>query len=159
MKVLLPTQRITTDKQIVVFLAGSIEMGAAKEWQQLAIDFFDEMVPEEQKGDFILLNPRRPDWDSGWAQEYEGPQFYQQVKWELKGLQEADHVIVYFDPATKSPVSLLELGAFNNKAIVICPQGFWRKGNVDIFCEEFNVKQVPDLRSAVEHIVASLTKT
>ena len=154
MKVLLPPQRINTGKEVIVFLAGSIEMGSAKEWQQLVIDLFDEMVPAEQKSDFILLNPRRPDWDASWKQEYEYPQFYQQVKWELKGLQEADHVLVYFDPATKSPVSLLELGAFNYKAIVICPPGFWRKGNVDIFCEEFNVKQVPDLHSAVEYIVS-----
>lgn len=157
MKVLLPPQRINADKQVVVFLAGSIEMGAAKEWQQQAIELFHSMIPEEQQSDYIILNPRRPDWDSSWKQEYEDPQFYQQVKWELKGLQEADHVLVYFDPATKSPVSLLELGAFNYKAIVICPNGFWRKGNVDIFCEEFNVKQVPDLKSAVEFIITSHT--
>jgi hypothetical protein len=143
------------NQQVVVFLAGSIEMGAAKEWQQQAIELFNSLVPEEQRENYLMLNPRRPDWDPGWKQAYEDAQFYQQVKWELKGLQEADHIIVYFDPATKSPVSLLELGAFNAKAIVVCPNGFWRKGNVDIFCEEFNVKQAPDLKSAVEHIVFS----
>lgn len=64
-------------------------------------------------------------------------------------------ILMYFDPATKSPISMLELGAFYNKAVVICPEGFWRKGNIDIFCDEFNVKQVPDLQSAVEHIIFS----
>jgi hypothetical protein len=153
MNVLTPPQRMNAGNQIVVFLAGSIEMGAAKEWQQQAIDLFDSMIPEEQRSDYLILNPRRPDWDSSWKQEYEDPQFYQQVKWELKGLKEADYVLVYFDPATKSPISLLELGAFYNKAVVVCPEGFWRKGNIDIFCEEFNVKQVPDLKSAVEQII------
>lgn len=153
MNVLTPPQRVNADHQVVVFLAGSIEMGAAKEWQQQAIDLFDSMIPEEQRRDYLILNPRRPDWDSSWKQEYEDPQFYQQVKWELKGLKEADYVLVYFDPSTKSPISLLELGAFHNKAIVVCPEGFWRKGNIDIFCEEFNVKQVPDLKSAVEQII------
>ena len=153
MQVLTPPQAIIEDKQVVVFLAGSIEMGTAKEWQQVAIDLFDSMIPEGKRTDYLLLNPRRPDWDSSWKQEIGNPKFYEQVKWELKGLQLADHMIVYFDPATKSPVSLLELGAFHNKAIVICPEGFWRKGNVDIFCEVFKVKQAPDLKSAVELIV------
>ena len=153
MNVLTPPQRMNAGNQVVVFLAGSIEMGAAKEWQQQAIDLFDSMIPEEQRSDYLILNPRRPDWDSSWKQDYEDPQFYQQVKWELKGLKEADYVLVYFDPATKSPISLLELGAFYNKAVVVCPEGFWRKGNIDIFCEEFNVKQVPDLKSAVEQII------
>jgi hypothetical protein len=155
MKVLTPPHRLTAEQQVKVFLAGSIEMGAAKEWQQQVIELFHSMIPEEQRSDYLILNPRRPDWDSSWKQVYEDPRFYQQVKWELKGLKEADHVLVYFDPATKSPVSLLELGAFANKAVVVCPEGFWRKGNIDIFCEEFNVKQVPDLKAAVEQIVFS----
>lgn len=152
MKVLTPPQRIPADHQVKIFLAGSIEMGAATEWQQQAIDLFNSMIPEEQRSDYLILNPRRADWDSSWKQEFEDPQFYQQVKWELNGLKKADYVLVYFDAATKSPVTLLELGAFCNKAIVVCPIGFWRKGNIDIFCDEFNVKQVPDLRSAVEQI-------
>lgn len=152
MNILTPPQRVMVENEVVVFLAGSIEMGAAKEWQQQAIDLFHSIIPEEQRSNYIFLNPRRPDWDSSWKQVYEDPQFYQQVTWELKGLKKADYVIVYFDPATKSPISLLELGAFHEKAIVVCADGFWRKGNVDIFCEEFNVKQAPDLQSAVEFI-------
>lgn len=66
MNVLTPPQRINAGNQIVVFLAGSIEMGAAKEWQQQAIDLFDSMIPEEQRSDYLILNPRRPDWDSSW---------------------------------------------------------------------------------------------
>ena len=154
MNVFYPPQRVVGHQKKIVFLAGSIEMGAAKEWQQQAIELFDSLIPEEEKNDYLILNPRRPDWDSSWKQAYEDPQFYQQVKWELSGLQKANYVLVYFDPATKSPVSMLELGAFHNKAIVVCPEGFWRKGNIDIFCEEFLIKQVADLENAVKLIVA-----
>lgn len=137
----------------VIFLAGSIEMGTAKEWQQAAIELFAALVPETEQQDYLILNPRRPDWDSSWSQVYEDPQFYQQVKWELSSLQKANYVLFYFDPATKSPVSMLELGAFREKAVVVCPDGFWRKGNIDIFCDEFNIQQVADLESGVRAII------
>ena len=54
---------------------------------------------------------------------------------------------MYFDPETKSPISLLELGLFANsgKIHVICPEGFWRKGNVDIVCDEYNIPMYKDL--------------
>jgi hypothetical protein len=54
---------------------------------------------------------------------------------------------MYFDPATKSPISLLELGLFakTGKLIVCCSEGFWRKGNVDIVCKRYGVMQVENL--------------
>jgi len=36
--------------------------------------------------------------------------------------------------------------------IVICPEGFWKKGNVDIVCERYKVKQVEKLEEAIELI-------
>lgn len=154
MYVLTPPQRVLAHQHKTIFLAGSIEMGAAQEWQQQVIELFDSFIPEEEKNSYLILNPRRPDWDSSWKQEYEDPQFYQQVKWELSSLQKANYILFYFDPATKSPVSMLELGAFYHKAIVVCPEGFWRKGNIDIFCEDFQIRQVLDLENAVKQIIA-----
>lgn len=154
MNVINPPHRVFAEQQKIIFLAGSIEMGTAQEWQQQTIDLFDTLVAEEAKEDYLILNPRRPDWDASWKQDYEDPQFYQQVKWELGSLQKAHYVLFYFDPATKSPVSMLELGAFHEKAIVVCPDGFWRKGNIDIFCEEFGIRQVADLETAVQLIIA-----
>jgi len=117
-----------------VFLAGSIEMGKAENWQEEATNTFN-------LSGWDVLNPRRDDWDSSWAQDFENPQFYQQVNWELNALEHADLIIMYFDPNTKSPISLLELGLFarSNKLKVICPEGFWRKGNVDIVCNYYNI--------------------
>ena len=59
--------------------------------------------------------------------------------------------MMYFDPSTKSPISLLELGLFarTGKTIVVCPDGFWRKGNVDIVCERYGVKVAHSLEEAV----------
>lgn len=36
--------------------------------------------------------------------------------------------------------------------IVIFPEGFWKKGNVDIVCERYKVKQVEKLEEAIELI-------
>ena len=51
------------------------------------------------------------------------PQFSQQVNWELDALEVADWIVVYFDPDTQSPISMLELGlhAKSDKVIVCCP--------------------------------------
>lgn len=117
-----------------VFLAGTIEMGNSEDWQTKV----SNALLDRQ---YTILNPRRVDWDSSWTQEFENPQFYQQVTWELNALDKADIIILYLLPDSKSPISLLELGLYANsgKLLVCCPNGFWRKGNVDIVCERFNV--------------------
>ena len=117
-----------------VFLAGSIEMGKAENWQDRVGTHFHLLG-------WDVLNPRRDDWDSSWEQKFENAQFYQQVNWELNALEHADLIVMYFDPNTKSPISLLELGLFarSGKLMVVCPDGFWRKGNVEIVCNYYNI--------------------
>lgn len=117
-----------------VFLAGSIEMGKAENWQVRVGNYFT-------RENWDVFNPRRDDWDSSWTQEFENPQFFQQVTWELNALEQCDLIIMYFDPSTKSPISLLELGLFahSGKIKVICPDGFWRKGNVEVVCNYYNI--------------------
>ena len=134
-----------------IFLGGSIEMGTAIDWQKDLIKRLrDEMI--------TFINPRRDDWDSSWTQEITNPQFREQVEWELNGLDIADIIVMVFDPNTKSPISLLELGlhASSEKMVVICPEGFWRKGNVDIVCEKYNIKQVKDIDELVKYIYEKL---
>lgn len=124
-----------------VFLAGSIEMGKAVDWQTEMSEFFHAR-------NWNIFNPRRDDWDSSWEQNYSNPQFSQQVNWELNALDVADLIIMYFDPATKSPISLLELGLYasSGKLRVVCPDGFWRKGNVEIVCNKYNIPFYDDLK-------------
>ena len=64
-------------------------------------------------------------------------------------MEDATHIVMYFDPTTKSPISLLELGlhASSGKLTVCCPEGFWRKGNVDIVCKRYGVPMVKSLES------------
>jgi hypothetical protein len=117
--------------QVSIFLAGSIEMGIAEPWQ----DAFVKKYPD----DVLFLNPRRADWDSTW--DHNSDQFNQQVNWELDMMDYADIIVMYFDPNTKSPITLLELGlhAKDRKLIVCCPDGFWRQGNVRVVCERYNI--------------------
>src|ERR1700761_2759886 len=84
-----------------IFLAGSIEMGKAENWQAKVGNF---LVSKN----FNVFNPRREDWDSSWVQTYKNPHFAQQVRWELNALDKADYIIMYLDPNTISPISLLE---------------------------------------------------
>ncbi len=128
-----------------IFLAGSIEMGKAEEWQKKIV----ESVPNKP---YIFFNPRRDDWDSSWEQVKTDKDFRQQVEWELEALEVADYIIMYFDPETQSPISLAELGlhARDGKLLVVCPEGFWKKGNVDIMCEFYKIRQIESIDSLIE---------
>jgi len=147
MKVVKPLSKIPT-VGYRVFLAGSIEMGAAENWQ-------DKLTGLLSDTDGYILNPRRDDWDSSWEQSIENAQFRNQVCWELKAMELADRILMYFDPATKSPISLLELGMYcgSGKLVVCCPDGFWRKGNVDVVCERYHTPQV----KTIEELAQTLT--
>jgi len=147
-----------TDKPRFLFLAGSIEMGAAEEWQ-------DRVARELKDSIWTILNPRRDDWDSSWVQSIDNEKFMErnnnveQVVWELEGLERAQGIMIYFDPNTKSPITLLELGLVSNllgterlkEIVVVCPEGFWRKGNVDIICQRYGLKQFNSLTDAITY--------
>lgn len=130
-----------------IFLAGSIEMGAAENWQQ--------KLYESLGSDWTIINPRRDDWDSSWTQEFENPQFFQQVVWELTSLEQADLIVMYFDPATKAPISLFEMGLFlrSGKMKVVCPPGFWRKGNVEVACFMYDVPLYDSLEDLLKEMI------
>lgn len=120
-----------------VFLAGSIEMGKAEDWQAKVI----EAVSDFKK---VIFNPRRDIWDASWEQSIDNPKFKEQVDWELDNLEIADLVIMYLAPETMSPISLMEFGLYarSGKLVVYCPNGFWRKGNIDVTCARYHIPQV-----------------
>lgn len=132
-----------------VFLAGSIEMGAAENWQARV----EKLLADTP---WTVFNPRRDDWDPTWEQSIHNQHFHGQVSWELDAIEWADQVIMYFDPNTKSPITLLELGLLArgspSKLIVVCPEGFWRKGNVDIVCERYGVRTAATVLEATQKI-------
>ncbi len=129
--------RDTSKKSI--FLAGSIEMDKAIDWQT--------NCEEKLNGIYNVFNPRRASWDSSWKQSIENPTFKEQVLWELNALEEADIIIMYFAANTKSPISLLEFGLYakSKKMKVVVENDFWRKGNIDIVCEKYGEEQFENL--------------
>lgn len=168
MIVLTPPQSLNVNHNIYktrIFLAGSIEMGKAEEWQQKAIDFLNNFTyhtlsnPRRlEKYEGIIYNPRRNDWDSSWKQELENPQFYQQVNWELNALENSTHILYYFAPNTLSPISLLELGKFSStdkKIVVVADKEYQRKGNIDIFCEKYKIPQYDTLQIGLSRLLRS----
>ena len=145
--ILKPPAPIALGGKRSVFLAGSIEMGLAEPWQAQVEHALADL-------DVVILNPRRDEWDASWEQSIRNPQFRGQVEWELAAQEQADVVAMYFAPATKAPITLLELGlaARSGKLVVCCPDGFWRKGNVEVVCDRYRIPLVADLTSLIAQV-------
>lgn len=154
-----PNKRPLWNSQETLFLAGSIEMGKAENWQTRFMQAVDHWP-------VTVFNPRRDDWNPNWEQSIDNLQFAEQVNWELDHLTLADWVVFYFDPATQSPITLMELGIMaslpkskgwysrQRRVTVCCPPGFWRKGNVDIICKR---AQIPVFKT-LEELIADFLK-
>lgn len=136
-----------------LFLAGTIENGKSEDWQSYLIGFLNRNYTNT---DLCLFNPRRYNWDSSWVQSIESPPFYQQVSWEYTNLEKSTHIFFNFLPDTYSPISLLELGLFardkTKQIIVHCPKGFYRKGNVDFICNQFDLCRVSKIEDLLLYI-------
>jgi hypothetical protein len=130
-----------------LFTAGSIEMGAAVQWQQRLVHYLCGLP-------ITITNPCRGEWDPNVDAKREDSQFFNQVEWELDALINAAVICYFFDCATVSPVTLMELGlwAHSGKIIVCCDQRYWRQGNVEIVCERYNIPYV----SSFEKLVPAL---
>lgn len=136
-----------------LFLAGSIDDGRAAPWQA-------EVVARLADVPGTVLNPRRADWDSSWKQSIDDPRFRGQVEWELEAQERADVVAFWFAPGSVAPITLLELGLFAPSShsrrggvpIVGCPEGYWRRGNVEVVCSRYGIELVTTLEALVERI-------
>jgi hypothetical protein len=151
MKVVKAPNIINNSPAPFIFLAGSIEMNTAEDWQK---DIEKFLEPYEG----TLLNPRRDHWDSSWKQSVENKHFVEQVEWELYGLEVSDLIVLYFDPNTKSPITLLELGLYakSGKLMVCCPEGYWRRGNVEITCKRYSSEFYDTMGNLKQGIIDNL---
>lgn len=134
-EVIKATEPYIQDDRLSIFLGGSIDMGTAEDWQaRLTKDL-------SIYNDLVLLNPRRDDWDASWEQDpTPGTQFHEQVAWELDCQEQADVNIYYFTEDSKAPITLLELGLFNDDNVVVrCPKEFYRYGNVKMVCDRYGL--------------------
>lgn len=145
-----PCDTTEHDSFVSVFLAGSIEMGVAEDWQHRVEcelkDYSDEML--------TILNPRRDDFDASQEQSINNPYFNEQVNWELNGLSDARIIFMYFHPDTKAPITLLELGLCveNSDIVLVCPEKFYRKGNVEIVAKNNNVPLFLTLEDGIKEL-------
>ena len=120
-----------------LFLAGSIDSGMAEDWQTSTVDRLRDL-------DVVVFNPRRAAWPAGASLESGTEELRRQINRELDAIERSDLMAFYFVPGTKAPISLLEHGliAPRKQAVVCRPPGFWRKTNVDVICERFEIQQV-----------------
>lgn len=65
---------------------------------------------------------------------------------------------MFFDPVSKAPISLLELGLYakSGRMAVCCPEGYWRRGNVQVICQRFGVKLVGTMEELIREVVEML---
>lgn len=119
-----------TQSKKTLFLAGSIDMGKAKEWQtQMEVALKDEEV--------VICNPRRLDFDATQIYSEDNPYMVEQIEWELEHIEISDVVVFVFDENGLAPITLYELGLVskevytcNKVGIVYCPHGYWKRANV-----------------------------
>ena len=84
---------------VSVFLAGSIELGIAEEWQ-------DALLNRYAKKPITFYNPRREMWDPNTVMRKYDKTFNTQVNWELDNIRNVDITYMYFDPNTKSGITI-----------------------------------------------------
>ena len=146
-EVLFPPGRFLSDnRHLTVFLAGSIDNGAAEDWQS---ELFEKLSDVRN---VTLFNPRRKDWDPSWGEDH--PELIAQIVWELDHLEQADITVFYFAPDSKAPITFLELGRFGDQdgVVVCCPPGFYRRTNVKVYCDRYQIKMVDSLNDMVKYI-------
>jgi nucleoside 2-deoxyribosyltransferase len=86
-----------------------------------------------------------------------------QVSWELAALDACDVICFFFDWATMSPVTMMELGlwARSGKCVVCCDDGegrFWKGTNVRMVCERYGVPHVRRFEDLVGEVRKMLVK-
>ncbi|KAH7361276.1 hypothetical protein BKA66DRAFT_514762 [Pyrenochaeta sp. MPI-SDFR-AT-0127] len=141
-----PPVRPKVDRPSVIFY-GAILSDPTKDWQSsLATSLSDIPV--------TILDPRRDDWDSSWVEDIAFPKFKEQTEWEMDYAQIADVIVFYFAPGALTPIALLELGMYagTGKAIVCCPEGFYKRGNVQIVCLRYGIELLGTLDELKEKV-------
>jgi hypothetical protein len=124
-----------------IFLAGTTSKVDTADWRET-------LSASLSRHPVTIYNPYRADWDSTWREDANFTPYREQVRWELDKQAKADLVVVYFHPATQAPVSLLEFGLsakVPGRVIAVCPEGFWKRGNVQVVSEVYGVQLLDDV--------------
>lgn len=138
MKIIKPNSPIQVIDGISIFLAGTIDNGKSINWQLEMEDILKDY-------NVTLLNPRRDNWNPSRAE------MVKQINWEMDNLDKCDVIFMNILEESLSPITLLELGLYANsgKMIVSCHEEFWRKINVDVVCDRFNIPRYDNFDDAI----------
>ena len=151
MQVIYPPQELEKKHSFSLFLAGTIDLGVSIDWQQHVIEILKNY-------DVTIYNPRRPEWDNSIKQSIKDIKFREQVVWELDHLEKVDLIVMYLAADSKSPISLMELGRYADRHIVVyCADNFYRRGNVEIMCDRFKIPLFGDEKMFFDKLKASLS--
>lgn len=125
-----------------IYLAGSVD---GENWRS----FLDK---ELSNMNYIVFNPLI-DKKEDYVESLTNPQFCQQKLWESTCMAKSDYIVFYFNPNTKASISLLELGLWvrEKPMVVCCPEGYWKKGDVDYVCQSFDIPQVEGLETLLSY--------
>ena len=153
-QILKPTDSDLVQNEVSVFLAGTIEMGKSEDWQSIVQERLKDLP-------VTFFNPRRDSWDSSWEQRETNKEFNKQVNWEIDRLKECSIIFMNILPDSKSPISLLELGLFaeSGSIIICCPDGFYRKGNIEVVCSRYKIPLYDNFDKAIgslESLIAQI---
>lgn len=135
-----------------VFLSGTISPPPT--WQ-------DTLTASLSHLQITILNPLRLDWDSSWKEDLSDARFVEQTNWELDGMENADIIAMYFGPEAKAPVTLLELGLFaqmRGKVIVCCPEGYWKRCNVQVVCGRYGIEILNTIEELGEAVIERISE-
>jgi len=145
----LPDDRRPYTSDRTLFLAGSIEMGKALDWQSAVVEHFTNTTG-------VIFNPRVKKWNNDILQDCQDDRFTRQVVWEQKRLSQSKYVLVNLQAGTLSPITLHELGQLALRqdctVVVSCPKGFWRRGNVQACCALHGFYLYENLGDALAHL-------
>lgn len=141
-----PSDKKVNQNIIKIFLGGTIDSGKSEDWQKkICAKYYDDKR-------IIIFNPRRDEWP-----EEHSDEVIRQIKWEHKRMDESDYIIMNILPDSKSPISLMEIGMYNesNKLLVFCTDNFYRYDNVKIVCEKYNIplfntNKIEDIEKEIE---------
>ncbi|KAJ4994362.1 hypothetical protein SVAN01_00191 [Stagonosporopsis vannaccii] len=130
-----------------VILYGTIESDPDADWQTSLAASLSHLPVE-------IINPRCDAWDHTWAEDVSDARFKEQVEWEMDHAKIADVIAFYFKPGTPTPITLLELGMYagTGKAVVCCPKGFYKRGNVQIVCQRYGIELLESLAELQETV-------
>ena len=147
------------EKTISVFLAGSIEMGQARDWQNEMIG--DEAECSLSSLDIAIYSPRRLKFAKLKGEDGFPEAFKEQLDWEHKHLEGSSIISMFFwggwphekEIKRLAPVTMLELGEFchSGRIIVGCEQTYPKRDNVEYVCKKHGITIVDTLEElAVE---------